>query len=590
MKSAFLCRVAKLPRAALVLGALLAACGDDDDGGTGPDNDPNPPLGLQVSALGVSSIRVEFQSTAGDGSYIVERAEGATGTFAPDTTITAPAASGAVSYTDAGLKASTQYRYRVKTQRGTRESGYTSEATATTRNFGDGALKDVTTDITANTTWFADTTYILKGFIHVANGATLTIEPGTVIKGDFATLGSSLFVLRGARINAVGRADAPIVFTSSRAAGQRQPGDWGGLILVGNAPISRTGVDVDLEGTGTSTGSTPGTNYRVNYAGGTAATDNSGELRYVRVEFAGFAPSLNNELNSFTFAAVGSGTRASFLQSLAGLDDSFEWFGGGFDATNLVSYESGDDHFDMSEGFNGRLQYLIAFQSDVLVPRSGAGSVSSDPVGIENDGCPSNSAGCTQGHNTQPYTTPIVANFTLIGTGNAATSGGSGGYGMVLRRGTAGYYINGIISRWPRAAISVRDIETYQRAGSVITPDLTTADLAIRNVVLAENAADFQSGQQPAFDLTGNAMRSTSTVQAAGLFTTFPSTIGTGTNAASFDWTPTSTSMAASGGLTTFTGKLAAKAGTVVSGTAFVGAANPTGPKWWQGWTIYAKN
>lgn len=588
MKSSFLRRDALIGRLALGATLILGACGDDDPG-TGPDNNPNPPLALQAEALGVTTIRVQFQSTAGDNSYIIERAEGATGSFATDTTITAPATATAVSYTDAGLKAATVYRYRVKAQRGSRESGYTSEVSATTRAFGQGPVKDVRTDITTNTRWYADTTYTLKGFIHVANGATLTIEPGTVIKGDFATLGASLFVLRGARINAVGRADAPIVFTSSQAVGQRKPGDWGGLIIVGNAPISRTGVDIDLEGTGTSTGTAPGTNYRVQYNGGTTASDNSGELRYVRVEFAGFAPSKDNELNSFTFAAVGSGTRASFLQSLAGLDDAFEWFGGGFDASNLVSYESGDDHFDMSEGFDGRLQYLIAFQSDVLTPRTGAGSASTDPSGIENDGCPSNSAGCTQGHNTQPYTSPIVANFTLVGTGSTATSGSSGGYGIVLRRGTAGHYVNGIVARWPRAAVSVRDIETYQRAGSVATPDLTTADLAIRNLLLVENAADFQTGQQPPFDLTGNALRSNAT-GATALFTALPTTTSATTTAADFDWTPSAASLAASGGLTTFAGKLATKAGTVVAATAFVGAANPAGPKWWSGWTAYAKN
>jgi hypothetical protein len=584
-----MCLDAKVSRLALGLVVLLAACGDDD-GGTGPDNNPTPPLGLQAEALGVSSIRVSFQSAAGDNAYVVERAEGASGAFASITTLQAPATAGAVSYTDGSLKAATLYRYRVKTQRGSKESGFTSEATATTRSFGSGPLKDVTGDITTNTTWFADTTYTLKGFIHVANGATLTIEPGTVIKGDFGTLGSSLFVLRGAKINAVGRSDAPIIFTSSRSAGQRQPGDWGGLIIIGNAPIARTGVDVEVEGTGTSTGSTSGTNYRVNYSGGTVATDNSGELRYVRVEFAGFAPVINNELNSFTFAAVGSGTKASYLQSLSGLDDAFEWFGGGFDADHLVSYESGDDHFDMSEGFSGRLQYLIAFQSDVLTPRTGAGSVSSDPVGIENDGCPATAAGCTNGHNTQPFTTPLVANFTLIGTGNTATSGSSGGYGMVLRRGTAGYYVNGVIARWPRAAISLRDPETYQRAGSVTTPDLTTADLAVRNVLLVENAADFQSGQQPAFDLAGNSLRSNAATPTAALFATFPASVGTGTTAGSFDWTPAVASLGASGGLTTFTGKLATKAATSVSGTAYVGAADPAGAKWWQGWTIYAKN
>jgi hypothetical protein len=174
-----------------------------------------------------------------------------------------------------------------------------------------------------------------------------------VIQGDFNTLGSSLFIMRGAKIQAVGTAEAPIVFTSSRPAGQRQPGDWGGLVIVGNGLINRTG-DIEIEGTGTVTTGTPsGQNYRVLYSGGTANDDDSGELRYVRVEYAGFAPSLNNELNSFTFGAVGSRTKLSYLQSLAGLDDSFEWFGGAVDADHLVSYESGDDHYDMSRGTRG---------------------------------------------------------------------------------------------------------------------------------------------------------------------------------------------------------------------------------------------
>jgi len=253
---------------------------------------------------------------------------------------------------------------------------------------------ELTTDITANRTLYAETTYTIKGFVHVANGATLTIQPGTVIKGDFNTLGSSLFVLRGAQIVAQGTAAKPIVFTSSQPAGSRAPGDWGGLVIVGNGIVNRvTTGGIEVEGTGTVTGSAPGTNYRVTYDGGAANNDNSGELAYVRVEYAGYAPSLNNELNSFTFAAVGSGTKVSYLQALAGLDDSFEFFGGAVDADHLVSYEAGDDHFDMSEGYVGRLQYLIALQTTQLTPRAGAGSASSDPQGIENDGC--SGTGCT---------------------------------------------------------------------------------------------------------------------------------------------------------------------------------------------------
>src|SRR5205823_2469021 len=142
---------------------------------------------------------------------------------------------------------------------------------------------------------------------------------------------------------------------------------------------------------------TSGSNYQVLYSGGTANDDDSGELRYVRVEFAGFAPSTGNELNSFTFAAVGSKTKLSYLEAVAGLDDSYEFFGGAVDGDHLVSYESGDDHYDQSEGYIGRLQYVIGLQSTVLTPRSGAGNPSTDPQGIENDGC--NGTGCTNGFN-----------------------------------------------------------------------------------------------------------------------------------------------------------------------------------------------
>lgn len=561
----------------------LAACGDDDP--VSPT--VNPPLGLQVTALGSSSIQVSFNGRAVDDSYTIERAEGAAGAFATVATVNAPATDGTVTYNDTGLSAQTMYRYRVKAIRGSASSNYSSEQSATTSGSSQPGAKTVTGDITTNTTWYRDTTYTIQGFVHVANGATLTIESGTTIKGDFNTLGSSLFVLRGAKIMAVGTAAQPIVFTSSQPEGQRKPGDWGGLIIVGNAVINRTGVEIEIEGTNTATGNTPGTNYKVTYDGGSTNTDNSGELRYVRVEYAGYAPSVNNELNSFSFAAVGSGTKLSFLQAMAGLDDSFEFWGGAVDATNLVSYEAGDDHFDMSEGYHGRLQYLIALQTTRLTQRTGSGSPASDPQGIENDGC--EGSGCTNGRNSTPFTTPVVANFTLVGTNDVATSGSSGGVGMMLRRGTGGYYVNGIVTRWPRAAISIRDTETFLRAGSAATPDLATTDLAVRNILIAESATAFQTGTgQNAFDLTTNNIVEDAVLTTA-LFTAFPSTVGSTTTAAAFDWTPSASSPAASGGLATFSGKLATAAGTAVAATAYRGAAAPGGTKWWQGWTVYSQ-
>jgi hypothetical protein len=572
--------------AAAALLIFSAACSD-----TTSPSAPNPIVGLSATGKSSTSMQLTFNSTAGDQSYDVERAEGAAGAFAQVTNIPAPATAGAVTYLDTDLKVNTLYRYHVITNRDGLKSIASGEASGTTLAFGNAAA-DVTTDITASRTFFADTVYTLKGFIHVANGATLTIQPGTTIRGDFNTLGSSLWILRGAKIQAVGTADAPIVFTSSRAAGQRQPGDWGGLLLIGNAINNRSG-SVEVEGSGTDgTSVIGGKNYHVLYSGGTVPTDNSGTLSYVRVEFAGFAPSLNNELNSFTFAAVGSGTRASFLQSLAGLDDSYEFFGGGFDIDHLVAYETGDDMYDMSEGWVGRMSFLIGYNSVQLTPRTGAGFLATDLEGIENDGC--NGSGCDLGFDQAPFTIPLVSNFTLIGCGDVACVGSGGGFGMMLRRGTGGYYVNGVIARFPRAGVSLRDAESFARGGSVAIPDVNTADLLIRNILFTEVASTiFQPAGgatiQNALDLAGNNLTN-SGATAVTLFTAFPAQGAIPAGIAAFDWTPPASSPIATGGLATFTGKIATKGAAVVTGTTYLGAAAPGGAKWWTGWTTYARN
>jgi len=576
----------RLLRASLACAALaFAGCSDDDDP-VAPVA-PNPPLGVTATATSSSSIRVSFSTAAGINSYNIERAAGATGgTFAQIGTVPAPTTPGTVTYDDAGLTVQSAYRYRVIAVQGSLSSAPSGETSATTLPFG-SFTANISGDITANRTLYADTTYTLKAFVHVANNATLTIQPGTTVKGDEQ---SALFVLRGAKINAVGTAAAPIVLTSSKSVGQRRAGDWGGLIIIGNATISKTTANPEVEGTGTDgTTVASGKNYTLTYGGGTVDTDDSGELRYVRVEFAGFAPRANQELNSFTFAAVGSGTRLSFLQSLYGLDDAFEWFGGTTTATNLVSYESGDDHFDMSEGFRGRLQNVIALQTTTVVVNPLPGqNIGSDPQGIENDGC--DGAGCNNGFDSAPFNTPVVANFTLVGSGTLNSGAGtSGGIGMLLRRGTGGYYVNGAVARWPRAAISIRDAATYARAGSNATPDLATTDLALRNVYVTESATLFEAGTgRFTFDATTNAV-TTATATTASLFTAFPATIDNTTTAAAFDWTPPTASPIATGGLAAFTGKLATAGGTVVTGTAHRGAAAPGGTKWWQGWTNYAR-
>ena len=567
--------------------SLPQGCGSDS---TGPGK-PQPILGLSATAKGATAVQLTFNSVAGDGSYRIERAEGAGGAFSAITTVNAPATPGVVTYDDTNLQPTTLYRYHVITVKGSDASVASGEASATTLAFGNAAA-DITTDIAADRTLFADTVYTLKGFIHVTNGATLTIKPGTKIQGDFATLGSSLWILRGAKINAVGTAAAPIVLTSSRATG-RQPGDWGGLLIVGNAINNRSSVSVEVEGSGTDgTTVVGGKNYQVIYSGGTTATDNSGTLSYVRVEFAGFAPSLNNELNSFTFAAVGSGTRASFLQTMGGLDDSYEFFGGGFDLDHLVAYETGDDMFDMSEGFVGRLQYLIGYNSIQLTPRTGAGSLATDLEGIENDGC--NGSGCDNGFNQQPFTVPLVSNFTLVGCGDVACVGSGGGFGMMIRRGSGGFYLNGVVTRFPRAGVSLRDDATYARGGSVPVPDPATSDLQIRNIYFTEiNNTLFQAGGgstvQNSLDAGGNNLTN-GTATAVSLFTKLPAQGVAPAGVGDFDWTPAAGAPITTGGLATFSGKMATKAGTTVPGTAYVGAADPAGAKWWSGWTVYFRN
>jgi hypothetical protein len=311
------------------------------------------------------------------------------------------------------------------------------------------------------------------------------------------------------------------------------------------------------------------------YGGGTNDADNSGELCYVRVEFAGYAISADNELNSFTFAAVGSGTKLEYLQAMSGLDDNFEWFGGTVDSKYLVSYESGDDHFDASEGYRGRSQFMIAYQSKVLDPRTGAGTVSSDPQGIENDGCAG--ANCLNGQDSQPYTQPLWANFTLIGTGPGFVDATSGGHGMVIRRGAGGYYVNGVVARWPKSALSVRDATTTAR--------VTGGQMLVSNVLAVENGSLLHAGQQ-AYDTTTNSVASAAG-SAASLFNLLPSDP---TSAVQFDWAPTTNAPQRTGGMTTFPTAIATKAGTFITPTAYRGAADPAGPKWWESWTIYADN
>lgn len=536
----------------------LVACGDDTPGGGGPSA-PATPTGLTAVEQS-GSVLVTWTAVADATSYKLERTE----PTAPGVFTQVGASLVAATHTDTQVQPGVAYGYRVSAVNAVGESSPSATATINTAGL---KVATLTGTYTASRTLFADTTYTLSGFVQYANNSTLTIQPGTRIVGDAAVAGSSLFILRGSKIDAQGTAAAPIVFTSSKAAGSRTPGDWGGIVIIGNGVINRTGV-VNTEGP---------IGAQQNYGGGTNNADISGTLRYVRIEFGGYDVSggANTELNSLSMYAVGSGTTLEYVQSLAGLDDAFEWWGGAVDGRYLVSYESGDDHFDTSEGFVGRNQYLIGFQSTRLQPAPGTGSVTTDPQGFEMDGCAG--SGCDLGTRSVPFTNPIFANVTMVG--NPAEPQTSGGRGIVLRRGHRGFLSNLILANWKSFAVSVRD---------------TSVTLAVRdsanivNTVMAGNAAAYEPSTSPVF----------TDVQFTALFAAdnhrteaAAASVITNLTPATFDWTPTGT---AATGCNTVPIPGTYNVTNFFAGTltlpAYCGAVDPAGPKWYEGWTAHAIN
>ena len=229
-------------------------------------------------------------------------------------------------------------------------------------------------------------TYLLKGWVYICEGASLTIEPGTIIKGDKDTK-AALIAERGGKLIAQGTAGEPIVFTSEQPAGQRRPGDWGGIILCGRAHNNQT--EMTIEGG-------PRSKH-----GGNDDADNSGVLSYVRCEFAGYPFQTDMEINGITLGSVGSGTKLDHIQVSYSNDDSYEWFGGTVNAKYLVAYHGWDDDFDTDNGFSGHVQYALAVRN----PKLADTSVSN---GFESDNC-------STGADMQPFTSCVFSNVTFVG-------------------------------------------------------------------------------------------------------------------------------------------------------------------------------
>ena len=289
--------------------------------------------------------------------------------------------------------------------------------------------------ITANTTWTNNNIYELRGFNFVESGATLTIQPGTIIKGDKNTKGT-LTIKQGARIDARGTATNPIVFTSTQPAGTRARGDWGGLIILGkapqNIPATATQPLPKIEG-----GLTPDA-----FFGGTDANDNSGFLQYVRIEFPGVAFSTDNEINGLTMGGVGAGTTIDHIQVSYSGDDSYEWFGGTVNAKYLIAFRGLDDDWDTDNGFSGKVQFGVSLRDPNVADAAGASN------GFESD----NDANAT---NNQPLTRAVFSNMTnIIATPvSGQTLNSKYANGMHIRRNSAESIFNSLSVGYPNAGL-----------------------------------------------------------------------------------------------------------------------------------------
>ena len=298
-----------------------------------------------------------------------------------------------------------------------------ADATATK---GNGQFAFATsTHITANETWSG--VVKLDGWVYVDAGATLTISAGTVIRG---TEKSALIIQRGGKINAVGTSASPIVFTSNQAVGLRTTSNWGGVVICGNATNNIAG------GIGTAEGGI------TSQYGGTDDNDNSGTLKYVRIEFAGYEIATGSEINGLTLCSVGRATTIDHIQVSYSGDDAYEWFGGTVNAKYLISYKTEDDDFDTDNGYRGMVQYGVALRINDIVDTDAANTFESD-----ND---------ASGSTAEPFTHAVFSNISAFGAAITATNPSAADYkpmhaegsAMRLRRNTRLQIYNTAVLGW----------------------------------------------------------------------------------------------------------------------------------------------
>ncbi|MEM7609026.1 MAG: hypothetical protein AAF411_27065, partial [Myxococcota bacterium] len=303
----------------------------------------------------------------------------------------------------------------------------------------------VNADITTDTTWTADNVYQLDTTVYVSN-ATLTIMPGTVIQG--AAGQNALVVTTSGRLVAEGTAADPIIFTSSNAVGEREPGDWGGVVLLGLAPINVEGGVTNIEGLD------PG-EARGQYGGDNAAHD-CGSLRYVRIEWAGFVFGEDNELNGLTLGGCGTDTGLDFIQVHGGRDDGIEFFGGTANLSHAIVSQNGDDALDTDQGYVGNVQFFVNIQD-------GRGD-----NGLEGDNL-------EDAEDSTPRSAPVIFNATFIGNDN--------GDGLRVRRGSAGQIGNVVVQGFS-------DGDCAQADGDATIAQHREGNLSIEGLICFDNQRD----------------------------------------------------------------------------------------------------
>lgn len=311
------------------------------------------------------------------------------------------------------------------------------------------AIETLTGNLATNRSLSADKAYLLRSAVFVQSGATLTIEPGTVLFGERSSIGT-LIVAQGGRLVANGTHMQPIIMTSDQPVGSRARSDWGGLILNGRAPINRPG------GIGTGEGNTG--NF-----GGTDAEDSSGSLRFVRVEFAGREFSPDNELNGIAFQGTGRGTQVDYIQVLRNKDDGVEFFGGTTNAKHVLLVANADDSLDWTDGWTGNAQFVVAIHSGEDADN-----------GIEADNLEAN-------NDALPRSMPTIYNATFVGD---PARGGESNNGIVLRHGTAGNFHNFIVTGYKKSSVAIRGAVSLNQAAS--------GALVFDNSVVYSRAGDFE--------------------------------------------------------------------------------------------------